>query len=48
MPDVKKAILTQGSEPVASKSPEDFRNYIKAEMDKFRPVIQAAGLEGSQ
>jgi tripartite-type tricarboxylate transporter receptor subunit TctC len=48
MPDVKKAILTQGSEPVVSKSPEDFRNYIKAEMDKFRPVIQAAGLEGSQ
>jgi tripartite-type tricarboxylate transporter receptor subunit TctC len=48
MPDVKNAILTQGSEPVVSKSPEDFRNYIKAEMDKFRPVIQAAGLEGSQ
>jgi tripartite-type tricarboxylate transporter receptor subunit TctC len=33
---------------VASKSPEDFGRYIKSEMDKFHPVIQAAGLEGSQ
>ena len=48
MPDVKDAILKQGSEPVASKSPEDFARYIKAEIDKFRPVIKAAGLEGSQ
>jgi tripartite-type tricarboxylate transporter receptor subunit TctC len=48
MPDVKDAILKQGSEPVASKSPEDFKAYIKAEMDKFHPVIKAAGLEGTQ
>jgi tripartite-type tricarboxylate transporter receptor subunit TctC len=48
MQDVKDAILKQGSEPVASKSPEDFKAYIKAEMDKFHPVIKAAGLEGSQ
>src|SRR6186997_198499 len=47
MSDVKAAILRQGSKAVASKSPEDFRNFIKAEIDKFRPVIQAAGLEGS-
>jgi tripartite-type tricarboxylate transporter receptor subunit TctC len=48
MPDVKDAILKQGSEPVASKSADDFHNYIKAEIEKFRPVIKAAGLEGSQ
>ena len=48
MPDVKAAILRQGSKAVASKSPDDFRNFIKAEIDKFRPVIQAAGLEGSE
>jgi tripartite-type tricarboxylate transporter receptor subunit TctC len=48
MPDVKNAILRQGSKAVSSKSPEDFARYIKAEMDKFRPVIKAAGLEGSQ
>ena len=48
MPDVKDAILKQGSKAVSSKSPEDFARYIKAEMDKFHPVIKAAGLEGSQ
>ena len=48
MPDVKDAILKQGSKAVSSKSPEDFARYIKAEIDKFHPVIKAAGLEGSQ
>ncbi len=48
MPDVKDAILKQGSKAVASKSPEDFARYIQSEMDKFHPVIKAAGLEGSQ
>jgi tripartite-type tricarboxylate transporter receptor subunit TctC len=48
MPDVKDAILKQGSKAVSSKSPEDFARYIKAEMEKFQPVIKAAGLEGSQ
>jgi tripartite-type tricarboxylate transporter receptor subunit TctC len=48
MPDVKEAIFKQGSKAVASKSPEDFARYIKAESEKFHPVIQAAGLEGTQ
>jgi tripartite-type tricarboxylate transporter receptor subunit TctC len=48
MPDVKAAILKSGSKAVSSKSPQDFAGFIKAEMDKFRPVIKAAGLEGSQ
>jgi tripartite-type tricarboxylate transporter receptor subunit TctC len=48
MPDVKDAILKQGSKAVSSKSPEEFTDYIKAEMEKFHPVIKAAGLEGSQ
>jgi tripartite-type tricarboxylate transporter receptor subunit TctC len=48
MPDVKDAIFKQGSKAVSSKSPDDFASYIKAEMDKFHPVIKAAGLEGSQ
>jgi tripartite-type tricarboxylate transporter receptor subunit TctC len=33
---------------VSSKTPEDFGRFIKSEMDKFHPVIKAAGLEGSQ
>ena len=48
MTDVKQAIMKQGSEPVASKSADDFAQYIKAEIEKFRPVIKAAGLEGSE
>jgi tripartite-type tricarboxylate transporter receptor subunit TctC len=48
MPDVKAAILKSGSKAVSSKTPEDFARYIKAESDKFHPVIKAAGLEGSQ
>jgi tripartite-type tricarboxylate transporter receptor subunit TctC len=48
MPDVKAAILKQGSKAVSSESPEAFARYIKAESDKFHPVIKAAGLEGTQ
>jgi len=46
--DVKESIFKQGSKAVASKSPEDFARFIKAESDKFQTVIKAAGLEGSQ
>jgi tripartite-type tricarboxylate transporter receptor subunit TctC len=48
MPDVKEAILKQGSKALSSASPEAFERYIKAEAAKFHPVIKAAGLEGSQ
>ena len=48
MPDVKDAILRQGSKAVSSRSPEAFERYIKSEAAKFHTVIQAAGLEGSQ
>ena len=48
MPDVKDAILRQGSKAVVSSSPEAFARYIKSEAEKFHPVIKAAGLEGSQ
>jgi hypothetical protein len=30
------------------KNAADEAAYYKAEIDKFRPVIQAAGLEGSE
>jgi tripartite-type tricarboxylate transporter receptor subunit TctC len=48
MPDVKDAIARQGSKALRSASPEAFTRYIKSETEKFYPVIQAAGLEGSQ
>ena len=48
MPDVKEAILKQGSKALSSPSPEAFERYIKSEAEKFHSVIKAAGLEGSQ
>ncbi len=48
MPDVKDAILKQGSKAVSSSSPQAFERYIKSEAAKFHTVIKAAGLEGSQ
>jgi tripartite-type tricarboxylate transporter receptor subunit TctC len=48
MPDVKEAIAKSGSKAVSSSSPEAFGQFIKSEMEKFHPVIKAAGLEGSQ
>jgi tripartite-type tricarboxylate transporter receptor subunit TctC len=48
MPDVKDAILKQGSKAVSSGSPAEFARFIKSESEKFHPVIRAAGLEGSQ
>ena len=47
-PEVKEAILKQGSKAVSSGSPEAFARFIKSEAEKFHPVIKAAGLEGSQ
>jgi tripartite-type tricarboxylate transporter receptor subunit TctC len=47
-PDVKNAILRQGSKAVSSSSPAEFERYIRSESQKFHPVIKAAGLEGSQ
>jgi tripartite-type tricarboxylate transporter receptor subunit TctC len=48
MPDVKEAMLKLGTTAKASGSPEAFARHIKAESQKYYPVIKAAGLEGSQ
>jgi tripartite-type tricarboxylate transporter receptor subunit TctC len=48
MPDIKEATLKLGTRAKVSGSPEDFARHIKAESEKYYPVIKAAGLEGSQ
>jgi len=48
MADVQAMLAKQGSPAVSSKTPEDFGRFIKSEMEKFHPVIKAAGLEGTQ
>ncbi len=45
MPDVKEAMLKLGTTAKASGSPEAFARHIKAESQKYYPVIKAAGLE---
>jgi tripartite-type tricarboxylate transporter receptor subunit TctC len=42
-PDMKSAIAAQGSE-VMSGSPEQFANYIKAEIARVGKIAKAAGI----
>jgi tripartite-type tricarboxylate transporter receptor subunit TctC len=42
-PDVREKLLAQGAEPVGS-SPEEFRAYIGAEIEKWGKVVRASGL----
>jgi len=41
-PDVREKLTAQGAEPVGS-TPEQFRAYIKTEIDKWGPVARASG-----
>ncbi|MFN0160323.1 MAG: tripartite tricarboxylate transporter substrate binding protein [Burkholderiales bacterium] len=42
-PDVREKLTAQGAEAVGS-SPEEFRAYMRAEIDKWAKVIRAAGV----
>ena len=41
-PDIQKAIFNQGAQPVGN-SPEEFRKYLLADMDKWKKVVKASG-----
>ena len=43
LPEVKSHLLTEGAEPVGN-TPEEFGDFIKAEIAKWGKVIRAAGL----
>ena len=43
-PMVQKAIFDQGAEPVGN-SPEEFRKYLLADMEKWRKVVKASGAQ---
>jgi len=44
MPDVRKALADQGAD-VAGGSPEDFAAFMRAEMERWGPVVKAAGIK---
>ena len=43
-PDIKKTIFNQGAEPVGN-SPEEFRKYMLADLDKWKKVVKASGAQ---
>jgi len=42
LPDIREKFAAQGAEPVGS-SPEQFRGYVRAEIDKWAQVVRASG-----
>ena len=43
-PDVVKRLAVAGTRGVVSRSPEEFRNFVKTETDAYAVVIKAAGI----
>jgi tripartite-type tricarboxylate transporter receptor subunit TctC len=44
MPDVREKFAAQGVEPIGS-TPEQFRDHIRAQMDKWGKVVRDAGVK---
>ena len=42
LPDIRDKFAAQGAEPVGS-SPEQFRGYVRSEIDKWAQVVRASG-----
>jgi tripartite-type tricarboxylate transporter receptor subunit TctC len=45
-PDMQKIIYNQGATAVGS-SPEEFRKYLLADMEKWKKVVQASGAKAN-
>jgi tripartite-type tricarboxylate transporter receptor subunit TctC len=43
-PEVVKRLDVAGTRPVVSRSPEEFRSFVKSETDAYAVVIKAAGI----
>ena len=44
-PEFKAAMDTNGAEPVSSKSPEDFREMLRGQVDKYVKITKAIGIK---
>src|SRR5205085_12470725 len=45
MPDVRERLISQGAEPLGG-TPEQFADYVKAEIAKWSKVVAASGAPG--
>jgi len=45
-PEVKERFVAQGAD-ASSSTPADFGQFIRSEIDKWRKVVQAAGLKAN-
>ncbi len=45
MPEFKQQMDTNGAEPVASKSPEEFREMLRGQVDKYVKITKAIGIK---
>ena len=43
-PDVKQHLLTQGAE-AAPSTPEELGDFVKRELQRWLPIIKAAGIK---
>ncbi len=44
-PEFKAAMDTNGAEPIASKSPEEFREMLRGQVDKYVKITKAVGIK---
>jgi tripartite-type tricarboxylate transporter receptor subunit TctC len=42
VPELRELLISQGAEPVGS-SPEEFARFLRAELAKWRPIVEASG-----
>jgi tripartite-type tricarboxylate transporter receptor subunit TctC len=45
MPEFKTAMDANGAEPIASKSPEEFREMLRGQVDKYVRITKAIGIK---
>lgn len=44
-PDFKSAMEANGAEPISSKSPEEFRDMLRGQVDKYTKITKAVGIK---
>jgi len=45
MPEIKAAMDTNGAEPVASKSPEEFREMLRGQVGKYQALTKQLNIK---